>query len=59
MAMAVLGNLAAQFLPGLISWGIGKLRNSNLGRGPIHRVINRTKSFFNNPLVKPIGMQLA
>lgn len=38
MAMALIGNLAAQLLPHAIDWGVKKLSHSSIGRGVGHKV---------------------
>lgn len=51
MALSILGSLASQLLPMAINWGVGKLRQSNIGRGAIGKLnkgVNKTKNFLNS-----------
>lgn len=44
MALALLGNIASKLLPHAISWGMGKLSGSTIGRGAaknINYLINK------------------
>lgn len=62
MALALIGNIASKLLPSVISWGMGKLNNSNIGRGAsgkmnylINKGINLTKNPAFRQVVKTVG----
>jgi len=55
MALSLLGNIASKLLPYAISWGVGKLGGSSIGRGAaknINYLFNKGASLAKNPIVK-------
>ncbi len=58
MALALIGNLASKLLPYAISWGMGKLRSSNIGRGVAgnaNLLLNKAAALTNTPTFKQIS----
>ena len=59
---AVLGALAAQFLPQLAEWGYNKFRGTNIGRGVGNRAKKMKKmaaKVLSNPYVRKIAQTVA